>query len=137
MSEPGYRAEQLIIPGLKHFVLETLEPAIGMLTGYERQNPRGEERCFKSANTMRRGCAPYFAALAGAMLELKFGVDPEGEFFTSEKRDRAQRGGDMELFPMLATWMMVRARSSCCTKRTMRRRSMRASSFSRRSRTGR
>ena len=101
MSEPGYRAEQLIIPGLKHFVLETLEPAIGMLTGYERQNPRGEERCFKSANTMRRGCAPYFAALAGAMLELKFGVDPEGEFFTSEKRDRAQRGGDMELFPML------------------------------------
>jgi len=43
MSEPGYRAEQLIIPGLKHFVLETLEPAIGMLTGYERQNPRGEE----------------------------------------------------------------------------------------------
>ena len=44
MSEPGYRAEQLIIPGLKHFVLETLEPAIGMLTGYERQNPRGEER---------------------------------------------------------------------------------------------
>ena len=34
MSEPGYRAEQLIIPGLKHFVLETLEPAIGMLTGY-------------------------------------------------------------------------------------------------------
>ena len=107
MSDPGYRAEHLIIPGLKHFVLETLEPAIGMLTGYERQNPRGEERCFKSANTMRRGCAPYFAALAGAMLELKFGVDPEGEFFTSEKRDRAQRGGDMELFPMLATWMMV------------------------------
>ena len=33
MSDPGYRAEHLIIPGLKHFVLETLEPAIGMLTG--------------------------------------------------------------------------------------------------------
>ena len=34
MSDPGYKAEHLIIPGLKHFVLETLEPAIGMLTGY-------------------------------------------------------------------------------------------------------
>ena len=33
MSDPGYKAEHLIIPGLKHFVLETLEPAIGMLTG--------------------------------------------------------------------------------------------------------
>ena len=52
MSDPGYRAEQLIIPGLKHFVLETLEPAIGMLTGYERQNPRGEERCWR-----RRGAS--------------------------------------------------------------------------------
>ena len=52
MSEPGYRAEQLIIPGLKHFVLETLEPAIGMLTGYERQNPRGEERYLSSSRVL-------------------------------------------------------------------------------------
>ena len=49
MSDPGYRAEHLIIPGLKHFVLETLEPAIGMLTGYERQNPRGEEQVLQIA----------------------------------------------------------------------------------------
>ena len=54
MSDPGYRAEHLIIPGLKHFVLETLEPAIGMLTGYERQNPRGEERCCTKRTTRRR-----------------------------------------------------------------------------------
>ena len=42
--EPGYAAVHLIIPGLKHFVLETLEPAIGMLTGYERQNRRRRTR---------------------------------------------------------------------------------------------
>ena len=43
MSDPGYRAEHLIIPGLKHFVLETLEPAIGMLTGYEGEDEGTEE----------------------------------------------------------------------------------------------